>query len=833
MSRDTHTLIITIIEPPIPITIVTNLRNNNTNNNRNNFPKQSCSNLNSFRSTFNNRSNNSQQLPFRHNSNTNFRRDNNFINRNFYNTSHNSTNTNTNQNSNFFRNNNNKYTNFTNRNPFNTNNSSSSNQDFNQVSWQQTQNKRPYNPNQNDSQVEPMDINNQQALDIGNFREMGLTKLPYIKVHNYKFLIDSEFKIKSSKKFNFSVHNFHETYHGLIGNDILTEYSSLIDYKNKTLTMSEVPIRLYFNHQPENTIYQIDPGEYYYRIPVREYNDSIPIKTKINRYPYIHKAEIQKQIEEMLGNKIIQPSPSPHNSPVWVVSKKLDASGNRKYRIAYVFGRKIKLFTDHKPLVWLNSLEEPNSKLIRWKLQIQEYDYEIEYKKGQANKVADFLSRMDINFNENDEETQNNTTESGDTFQKIISTATALNLYKNQIIIKQIGSGSLSIYTRKIHNSKCNTILPKDIDEHEKELETVIQNKHLENNHRGINKVYEEIKEEQLILINDYYNNTIHSSANKKPIDLIQGKVKEDEYEQIYNKILKKKTLVLVKLNKDRMDLPLEPDITLLKNHIDDIEQTILTSRLGILTKNILTDNEFEEIPDLNTLANIKISIVAFGKELVIEILIDDNKIVYYSNVLGNLKRNLKEMNDSYTIISPNSNIVIKENINTESELTFDKLHLENMKNNRENIKEIMYVSTVEKLINYPVKLESIKITPLEPSSKGGGVAIQDGDGALVNDKRGLHVRILKDDVNKNQEAIVKHIKSFPVVESDYLRKSVTKTYISIYLNIGDLNIAKMYRLFKTSFEENNQECKITERKYRDIFNIQFNIGFFRPKKDQ
>ena len=60
----------------------------------------------------------------------------------------------------------------------------------------------------------------------------------------------------------------------------------------------------------------------------------------------------------------------------------------------YVYGRKFKLITDHKPLIWLNSLKEPNSKLIRWKLKLSQYNYDIEYQKGKQNYVANYLSRF-------------------------------------------------------------------------------------------------------------------------------------------------------------------------------------------------------------------------------------------------------------------------------------------------------------------------------------------------------------------------------------------------------------------------------------------------------
>lgn len=62
----------------------------------------------------------------------------------------------------------------------------------------------------------------------------------------------------------------------------------------------------------------------------------------------------------------------------------------------YLYGRKFLILTDHKPLKWLFSLKEPNQKLIRWRLKLEEYDYEIDYKKGKNNN-ADALSRIEIN----------------------------------------------------------------------------------------------------------------------------------------------------------------------------------------------------------------------------------------------------------------------------------------------------------------------------------------------------------------------------------------------------------------------------------------------------
>ena len=60
----------------------------------------------------------------------------------------------------------------------------------------------------------------------------------------------------------------------------------------------------------------------------------------------------------------------------------------------YLLGKKYKIQTDHRALVWLHNVKDPSSRLLRWKLRMEEYEYEIEYVKGKENKVADCLSRI-------------------------------------------------------------------------------------------------------------------------------------------------------------------------------------------------------------------------------------------------------------------------------------------------------------------------------------------------------------------------------------------------------------------------------------------------------
>lgn len=70
----------------------------------------------------------------------------------------------------------------------------------------------------------------------------------------------------------------------------------------------------------------------------------------------------------------------------------------------YLYGKKFTIYTDHRPLAWLNSIKEPNSKLTRWKLRLEEFDYNIVYKTGKQNCNADALSRIKINMLGEDDE---------------------------------------------------------------------------------------------------------------------------------------------------------------------------------------------------------------------------------------------------------------------------------------------------------------------------------------------------------------------------------------------------------------------------------------------
>lgn len=73
----------------------------------------------------------------------------------------------------------------------------------------------------------------------------------------------------------------------------------------------------------------------------------------------------------------------------------------------YLYGRKFKIASDHKPLLWIMNIKDPGSRLLRWRIKLEEYDYEIIYKKGALNTNADALSRISGIVLEEKEEPKN------------------------------------------------------------------------------------------------------------------------------------------------------------------------------------------------------------------------------------------------------------------------------------------------------------------------------------------------------------------------------------------------------------------------------------------
>ena len=73
-----------------------------------------------------------------------------------------------------------------------------------------------------------------------------------------------------------------------------------------------------------------------------------------------------------------------------------------KHFRSYLYGRKFTLVTNHKPLMWFKNAQDANMRILRWRLKLAQYDYEVVYKAGKTNVNADALSRNPIDFEEVD-----------------------------------------------------------------------------------------------------------------------------------------------------------------------------------------------------------------------------------------------------------------------------------------------------------------------------------------------------------------------------------------------------------------------------------------------
>ena len=59
----------------------------------------------------------------------------------------------------------------------------------------------------------------------------------------------------------------------------------------------------------------------------------------------------------------------------------------------YLLGRPFTIQTDYRALEWLDRLKDNNSRLTRWSLSLQPFQFTVQYRKGAENGNADALSR--------------------------------------------------------------------------------------------------------------------------------------------------------------------------------------------------------------------------------------------------------------------------------------------------------------------------------------------------------------------------------------------------------------------------------------------------------
>lgn len=99
--------------------------------------------------------------------------------------------------------------------------------------------------------------------------------------------------------------------------------------------------------------------------------------------------------------------------------------------------------------------------------------------------------------------------------------------------------------------------------------------------------------------------------------------------------------------------------------------------------------------------------------------------------------------------------------------------------------------------------------------------------GAIPKDNRGKIKKPSVASINMRND-VINHIKSFATVEGHYTRKNSKSRYLPETLNRRIMH--SMYKIMK----QGQSATKIASlRQYRDIFKKEFNLKFFRPKKDQ
>lgn len=60
----------------------------------------------------------------------------------------------------------------------------------------------------------------------------------------------------------------------------------------------------------------------------------------------------------------------------------------------YIYGHHVQVYSDHRPLAFLQSITQHSPRLAKWAIQLQKYDITLTFKRGVENSNADGLSRL-------------------------------------------------------------------------------------------------------------------------------------------------------------------------------------------------------------------------------------------------------------------------------------------------------------------------------------------------------------------------------------------------------------------------------------------------------
>lgn len=118
-----------------------------------------------------------------------------------------------------------------------------------------------------------------------------------------------------------------------------------------------------------------------------------------------------------MGSSLSQPGTPPGEFPIGFfshnfIAAELNYSTIEKEFLAIVASLKhfrpylfmsvhpVKIYTDHRPLKYVMSIRDTSSRLMRWCLKLEDYNYQIIFRPGKLNVVADALSRprLDVDY---------------------------------------------------------------------------------------------------------------------------------------------------------------------------------------------------------------------------------------------------------------------------------------------------------------------------------------------------------------------------------------------------------------------------------------------------
>lgn len=114
----------------------------------------------------------------------------------------------------------------------------------------------------------------------------------------------------------------------------------------------------------------------------------------------------------------------------------------------------------------------------------------------------------------------------------------------------------------------------------------------------------------------------------------------------------------------------------------------------------------------------------------------------------------------------------------------------------------------------------------IETAIKKAGTA-----GTVKQDTRGKHTNRPRRKSEQCIKYVMDHIASIPTVPSHYCRRNSVKQYLP-----NGMNTRLMHEKYLEWCKENNivgKDLIVSRRFYRFIFNTKFNLGIFKPKKDQ